>query len=180
MRMMCAELGRRVALGILFLGLATLLGSCAGLPKDWPIKELTLPPGSSVAEMPHRINDLRTNLTQLPKVDRVISSSPKSKVAFNCEGGWDTVVSHVQAKLQPLGYTAWTPGENWQGGGTLAGLTGTTKLDDVVRVFISTTAHLTVVVLNVQNLATTAREGGNEEGAYVIEISDNNLTAPPS
>jgi hypothetical protein len=49
-----------------------------------------------------------------------------------------------------------------------------------VRVFVSTTAHLTVVVMNVQNLATTAREGGNEEGAYVIEISDNSLTAPPS
>jgi len=163
---------RLTAAGVLLCFATALLVGCPGLPKDWPIKELTLPPGSSVAEMPHRMNDMRTNVTQLPGLDKIVSSAPKYKVAFNCEGGWDKVTSSVDGQLTPLGYTKWSAPTGWQGLGMMAGLTGATNIEDVVRIYSSPKDPYTIVVFNVGNLSTKLDEGGNEEGDFVMEITE--------
>ena len=169
MHMLRSNLRHGAALSLLTCLALAALASCSGLPKDWPIKQLTLPPGSHVAEIPNRLRDMRTNVTQVPEVGKVIDPKPKWEVAFNTEGGWTAVISSVSGQLTPLGYTEWKPSEGWSGGGTLAGLTGSTKLEDVVHIYQS--KEFSVVVLNVQNVATHAGEGANEEGSFVIDIS---------
>jgi hypothetical protein len=160
----------RGAAALLLLPLLLAAG-CTGLPKDWPIKELQLPPQAHAAAIPHRINDLRTNLTQVPGLDGLVDSHPKWEVAFNDDMGWNEVSSFISGELTPLGYKTWQPPEGWQGSGTLAGLTGSTKVEQVMLVFQAKDKP-TVTLLNVSNMATTLHEGGNEEGAFVLDISE--------
>jgi hypothetical protein len=169
---------RRWTAASIVLTLAALLCGCNSLPKDWPIKELTLPPNSHKAEVPHRINDLRATLSQLPQVDKQMGKGkPKWVVAFNAEGGWDAVVNHVGGKLTAAGYTGWEPSQGWQGGDLLSSLTGASKLDEAAHIYKNPDAPYTVVLLNVQNMATKLSEGANEEGDFVIDIWE---TAAPA
>ena len=89
----------RVYLGMLLgCGLLLMLGSCASiLPKDWPIKGMTLPRGCRVATKPAMMANMDSAMPD-------VFGDQKWDVCFNYDKGWDALVAHLDKNMAGLGY----------------------------------------------------------------------------
>jgi len=83
----------------LLAGLWVALTACSTLGREWPVKHITLPQGAVEATLPPGLFD-----------DPHMRSSEDVKDGwwlrcFDCPGGWDAVIAHLEECITPLGYS---------------------------------------------------------------------------
>jgi len=96
-------MGRLVRVLLVLMLIVTATTACGprnySLPKSWPVKQLTLPVGSTVPFRPIAMHEMAANWTD--KDWQVYFDCPTANTA--------SVVSHIEACLAPLGYNEfWT------------------------------------------------------------------------
>jgi hypothetical protein len=98
---------RLLCAAILLIVLLALSGCPLGstsLPANWPIPQLSLPPGAK--------------LTALPSVgNQTPTCRANSAARFSYTGSWDDVAGHIEQCLAPLGYVEYV--EVFPGGDTM-------------------------------------------------------------
>jgi hypothetical protein len=156
----------RVQLTCLLLALA----ACSSLPKGWPIKELTLPPKSTVAAMPERARTLREKINIVPEIGGRIPLMPAFAVAYKSEIGWDQQVSSVESQLTPLGYTAWKPTRVSEVQGVVSSIGEAKDFDSTIRIWESPDKKQVVNLINCTVLVEMG-QSIDKPGDYILCIS---------
>jgi hypothetical protein len=166
--MMKHSLRRALALvaGLLCL---SLLGACSPLPKDWPIKELTLPEGATPGAVPRKLKTLREVLNHIKEVGDRIPLAPRYEVAFNSSASWDSMVQSVNSQLSPLGYKEWKPSDMQTADAETEGAAGGQKFSAVVHLWEKDDKSMLVFLFNTSQL-TSAGDPIDREGDYILGI----------
>lgn len=150
--------------------LATLaLCSCSPLPKDWPIKELTLPPASTAAAVPEKARSLRERLNRIEGVEDRIPLTPKYEVAFNTKSDWDSIISSVTGQITPLGFKEWKPAETANADEQAAGLAGGQSFANLIRIYEKEDKSMFVFIINTSAM-TSSGDPIDTEGDYILGI----------
>lgn len=134
-----------------------LLTSCSStIAKEWPVARITLPVGAAPAALPPVFAN-----------DPAMVSSENAKdgmwfSCFNCPGGWDAVVAHLESCISPLGYT-YNELETKDLAPPQAGPTG------VVRVYASPSSKVKAALMNLRECALYG-DGFDGGGEYLIMV----------
>jgi hypothetical protein len=147
--------------------------ACSQLPGDWPIKELTLPSGSSVATLPRNARTLREKLNHIEGIEHRLPLAPKWEVAFNNKkASWESIVSHVGSQLTPLGFTEWKPRNAADADTHVVALGGSNHLSEVLHIYESSDGKLLVNLINT-SLMTSTGDSIDIEGNYILAVFEN-------
>lgn len=153
--------------------LACLATACSPLPKDWPIAELTLPPGSKKAAAPRSARTIRELLNRIKGVEDYITINPKWEVGFDNEGGWDAVKSSVTSQLTALGYTQWQPKDMADADNQAKASVGGQTYVSLIQVYESPDKKLLVNLFNTGAMTMRANTI-DHEGEFSLTIHPRN------
>jgi hypothetical protein len=135
-----------------------LLTACATTTaQEWPVAGITLPTGATPAALP----PLFAN-------DPAMKSSENVKDGmwfrcFNCPGGWDAILAHLEGCISPLGYT-YNEFETKDIAPPQADPTG------IVRVYASPSGKIKATLMNLRSCALYG-DGFDGGGEYLIMVA---------
>lgn len=152
---------------IYMLALAIALLSLAGCAKpQYLIKGLTLPAGSTV------INEMES--TQMNMQVPLMGELDKAKtVNFDCSGGWDSVVSHVDSAMRKQGYAESLSelGSMIPGGSSLQN-----ELMSGMRMWMKEDNEFQVMLMNNTAMMNAAAKGGGGGDPSALGMGEFTLT----
>lgn len=136
--------------------IALLVGCSSTAAKEWPVAHLTLPAGATAAVLP----PVFANDPAMKSSDNVKDGMWFS--CFDCPGGWDSVLAHVESCITPLGYT-YNAAETKDLAPPQADPSG------VVRVYVSPSGKIKTAVMDLKACALYG-DGFGGGGEYLIMV----------